>query len=106
MSSFRAAVAMRSAVMPKEFKLTPKEIDFLGQLYTLDDAGVDVSDFKSLKSHFIGTDFFKDSQELSTYKNKIRVKKWVDTGRNKLRLAPIVLKSPSQYTSKFEIKFK
>ena len=103
---FRAAVAMRSAVMVEEFKLTPKEIDFLGQLYTLHDAGVDISDFKNLKSHFLSKDFFKDSLELSGYKNKLRVKKWIKAGRNKLQLSPIVSKSPTQYTSTFEIKFK
>lgn len=103
---FKASVAMRSAVMVKEFKLTPKEIDFLSELYVMDDKGMDVSNFSLLRERFVGNGFFKNRFELSQYKNKLRAKKWIKGGRNRLMLPPIVSKSNTEYSSKFEVKYR
>ena len=67
-------------------KLTGKELDFLTECCYFNSQGGNLSDFKVLWDYFRSLKFFKNKNDLSTYKKKLGEKRWIRGKRGIFKL--------------------
>lgn len=75
-------ISVVSVFQPEEFKLTYKEILFLTECCIFNYEGNDLSNYKNLVKHFLNIKFFKKASDISIYKYKLSVKKWIKSDRD------------------------
>lgn len=83
---FNKYISVMSALVPEEYRLTWKEIEFLTECCIYQYEGHDLSDIKALTDHLLDMNFFTRKADVSTYKCKIGTKKWAVTGRDQFIL--------------------
>ncbi len=88
---FEVFIAVQSALLSdKRYRLTPKEQEFLAECAAYNSVGGNLHDFEEMCGYLIASGVVSSPQECSVYKNRLSIKKWVDTGRGKFRLPPML----------------
>ena len=93
---FSYFIAVQSALMDKRYRLTPKEQVFLAECAAYHCQGGNLHDFEEMADYLISRKIVSSYQECSVYKNRLSIKKWIDTGRGRFRL-PASLSKAADY---------
>jgi len=93
---FEFFIAIQSALLEKRYKLTPKEQKFLALCAEYHCKGGNLHDFEELATYLTKIGIVSTHQECSVYKNRLSIKKWIDTGRGRFRL-PAALSKVTDY---------
>lgn len=93
---FSYFIAVQSALMPKRYRLTPKEQWYLAECAAYHCQGGNLHDFEEAANYLMARGVVSSFQECSVYKNRLSIKKWIDTGRGRFRL-PASLTKASDY---------
>ncbi len=93
---FEYFIAIQSSLLEKRYKLTPKEQKFLALCAEYHCAGGNLHDFEELATYLTKIGIVSTHQECSVYKNRLSIKKWIDTGRGRFRL-PAALSKVTDY---------
>ena len=89
------------------YKLAFKEREFLKHCIIYQYNGGNLSDFTAMHDYMVDIKFCSDRQHVSTYKQKLSIKKWVKTGKYTFTLAPSLNFKPGQnLQASFNIQFK
>ena len=95
-----------SAFVAEEYKLTFKEREFLTHCIVYQYNGGNLANFTEMHDYIVSTKFCSDRQHVSTYKQRLSIKKWVKTGKYSFTLAPSLNFKPGQdLSSVFCIEF-
>lgn len=96
-----------NAFVAEEYKLTFKERVFLSHCMVYQYNGGNLSNFTEMHDYVVDKKFCSSRQDVSTYKQKLSIKKWVKTGKYTFVLAPPVNFLPGQdLSSIFCIEYK
>lgn len=91
----------------EEYKLSYKEREFLAHCIIYQYNGGNLTNFTEMHDYMVNIKFCSDRQHVSTYKQKLSIKKWVKTGKYTFSLAPSLNFKPGQDLSAiFNIQFK
>ncbi len=85
---FFNVISVISALSADDFKLTPKEIEFLVECCIYNYEGKDLTRTSKLSKHLISNNFFTKASDIATYKYKVGVKKWAKTTKGMFTLPP------------------
>lgn len=104
---FTKYLKINSALMPEEFRLRSRELDFLVECCVFNFNGGNVSDIKALKQYMTDIKFFSDDHHVSIYKNKIGIKKWAITGVGTFKLPGLLgTRDPEKLKFNLLLEFK
>jgi hypothetical protein len=87
---FGLYLQIMNAFVDEEYKLTFKEREFLVLCIMYKYQGGNLSNFTAMHDFIVENKFCKGRQDVSTYKQKLSIKKWVKTGKYSFILAPSV----------------
>lgn len=104
---FSVYIQVLNAFVSEEYKLTFKEREFLVYCMLYQYNGGVLSDFSAMHDYFVNLKFCSIRQHVSTYKQKLSIKKWVKTGKYNFTLAPpLNIKKDSDISHIFCMKFE
>lgn len=93
---FKYFISVQSSLMDRRYKLTPREQEYLAECAAYHCEGGNLHDFEEISGYLISRGVVANPKECSVYKNRLSIKKWIDTGRGRFRL-PASLSAPKGY---------
>jgi len=108
---FRQCISAVSSFQPRDFKLTPTEIEFLTVCCMLKYLGHDIGDLdvleEGIKNHYPNKNFTKRST-ISQYKTRISSKKFIKVSRGNIVIPGILFpeKAINKGEATFTLNFK
>lgn len=88
LSFLRMYIGVLSLGMPREYQLSPKEVNFVALVVYANSLGVDISEHTALFEFMVENSEgeFVRKKDLSTYKSKVSQKKWFRSSWGELQL--------------------
>lgn len=103
---FITYLSMLSIMVDDDKKLTYKEICFLTKCAIYNFEGNDLNDFEKLASYFLNLKFFKRKNDVSMYKYKLSIKKWVISNSKEFVLPGILSsKNVKDFKADFKLEY-
>lgn len=96
-------LSMLSIMVDEDKRLTYKEVCFLAKCAVYNFEGNDLNDFEKLSAYFLNNKIFKRKNDVSLYKYKLSLKKWVISNSKEFVLPGLL---SSRNAKDFKAEFK